>query len=526
MATKRLIILALMGMAIVYSGCKREESWIWQPKISAPVGNVHITLQKLLGDTLVGVNGNGGLSITLNQTLQTISSPDLIRIPDTSIAKTYNIPFISITLNPGNQLVSQGDNIVFKSEAKLTRVLLDKGQLRYKIRNQVDHSIDVVYALPGAKRGGLGFELTGTVPGRSINADGFLSGSIDLSGYELDLRGPGLNGCNTLWATLLATITNTGGSVLVTPQDSLVIEMSFENMVPYYAKGYFGQTIIDQNQETSLDVFKIIRSGSIEWSDAQLDLELINPMGSDFQVTLSNLKANNTKTGEEIALVHPMIGAPIQITRAQEHPLEPKIKRYHFTQSNSNLLQLINTMPDRLRYTSKFELNPLGNISNGQDFVHTNDLPRINLKGVLPLRFSAQNLRLTDTLNLSPPQPGEQSKPLKGTLYLTYKNAFPFSIHLTGIALDDQGKALGPLFENISIPSGNGNGGEGVVTPSEGRIPIALTEQTLQWFYAGKKLIAEGILHTPQPPAFRSIDASAFLDLWLQADVKLELLAK
>lgn len=526
MATKRLLMLAFWGVAVLNTACNREESWVWQPRLSGPVGDVHLTLQKLLGDTLIGSVANGGLAITFNQSLQTISSPDLIRIPDTSIAKNYNIPFISITLSPGSQLVSQSDNILFQSEAKLTRVLLEKGMLRYRIRNQIDHSLDVVYGLPGAKRGGMGFTLSGSVPAQVGNADGMLSGSVDLSGYELDLRGPALNGCNTLWATLTATVTNEGSSVLVTPQDSLVVEMSFENMVPYYAKGYFGQTTIEQNQSTALDVFTRIQSGTIQWSDASLDLELVNPMGSDFQVTLSNLIARNTKTGQEIALVHPVVGVPIQITRAQEYPFEQKSKRYRFTQSNSNLLQVINAMPDRLSYGSKFELNPIGNISNGQDFVHTNNLPKVNLKGLLPLRFSAQNLRVKDTLSITPPQAGEHNKPLNGTLYLSYKNSFPFSLTLSGIAISEQGTTLGPLFLNIPIPSGNGAGGEGVITPTEGRIPISLTPQTLQWFYSGKKLAVEATLTTPQPPTFRTIDAGAYLDLSLQADVKLELEAK
>lgn len=526
MAIKRLLFLAFMGVAIVHMGCNREESWIWQPRLSAPVGNVHITLQKLFGDTLIASSGNGGLAITLSQTLQTISSPDLIRIPDTSIAKNYNIPFISITLDPGSQLVNQGENIVFKSDARLTRVVLDKGRLRYRIRNQIDHSIDVVYGLPGANRGGTGFELSATVPGQTVNGEGIISGTVDLAGYELDLRGPSLNGCNTLRANLLATITNNGSPVLVTPQDSLVVEMSFENMVPFYAKGYFGQTTIVQTQETAIEAFTGIKAGSIEWSDAQLYLELINPMGSDFQVTLSNLKASNTKSGQQIALQHAIVDAPIQITRAQEYPFEQKFKRFHFTQINSNLLQVINCMPDRLSYASTFELNPLGNVSNGQDFVHTNNLPRVNLRGILPLRFSAQNLKVVDTLSINPPQPGNRNKPLKGTLYLTYKNSFPFSLDLTGIALSDMGSTLGPLFQNLLIPAGDGAGGEGVINPSEGRISVPLTEQTLQWFYSGKKLAVEGILHTPQPPTFRTVDVGAYLDLSLQADVKLELEAK
>ena len=63
-------------------------------------------------------------------------------------------------------------------------------------------------------------------------------------------------------------------SVNVTPSDSLIIENTFFDIIPYYAKGYFGNNTYNVGPSTSaFTLFDRIIGGTIDLEDVDFNFK-------------------------------------------------------------------------------------------------------------------------------------------------------------------------------------------------------------------------------------------------------------
>jgi len=112
---------------------------------------------------------------------------------------------------------------------------------------------------------------------------------------------------------------------------------------------------------------------------------------------------------------------------------------------NSNLKQFIEFLPEQIDLKAKVEVNPFGNVSNGNDFIYYNSNIQLRLRTNLPLKISANNLAFIDTIPLSIKDTAILNNLREGKLFMLAENGFPFEMQVEAYFLDTLYSELGRL---------------------------------------------------------------------------------
>ena len=302
--------------------------------------------------------------------------------------------------------------------------------MRIDIKNKTRKILDVRYQIPSATLSGNQFDKTISVPAKSGSNPGSIITDFDLSGYVFDLTGQSGNKVNTLITSIGVKVNcnDISKDTIFAFTDQVTVSNTFMDIVPGYAKGYFGQTLTNIIDTTPVSLFSHIIDGTIDLQDIDIDLSVENGIGADARFTINNLKSINTRTGvPPFALTHSIINSPVNLNRAVDNNGNVTVSTYSvsFNPQNSNIKQFIENLPNKLSYQMELELNPLGNISGSNDFIYYDKLLKTKFDMRIPLSIVANNLTLVDTLDFSM---GKESDNLNfGTLFLHAENGFPFS---------------------------------------------------------------------------------------------------
>ena len=266
-----------------------------------------------------------------------------------------------------------------------------------ELRNEIQSAIFGSFSLPGAIfSNGTNVMEASVGPGTMANPT-FNTVTRDLAGTVLDLRGPGFNDVNTLATSISMLLDPNGNGADVTEGDSVVAKVTYSGLRPEYAKGYFGDRTIHIGPEsTDLDLFQNIISGTLDVDDVTLRLRVENGVGVDVQVALDYLQATNSNSGGTVDLASTIVQGPINLNRAIDlgNTFQPSVYQNTINPANSNVDHFFEVLPDRIGYELDLHLNPLGDISNGNDFLYWNSSLRASLELELPLRLIANDLTL------------------------------------------------------------------------------------------------------------------------------------
>ncbi len=169
-------------------------------------------------------------------------------------------------------------------------------------------------------------------------------------------------------------------------------------MKPYYAKGSVETQQLNINADTvKLGVLEMVKSGSVNLEDIQLKMTVENGIGVDLQALIYQIVGTNPNSGTQVSLSHPSINNTININRAQSHLYQnpeftPSIKEIVFNSGNSNLKAFLENLPSKIGVDAKFIVNPLGNVSGGNDFIFHNSNTSLKLRVDAPLAFAINDL--------------------------------------------------------------------------------------------------------------------------------------
>jgi len=220
--------------------------------------------------------------------------------------------------------------------------------------------------------------------------------------------------------------------------DSLVLSFTFSKLVPSYARGNFAPQSFDVNGETDVTIFGPLLDGNFDFDKLSLSLVLENGIGADVKAKLENFKVSNTQTNQSLNLNHTIVGANLNMTRAIENPYLRTRKYFLLDETNSNVLDFLELKPNKISYSIQGELNPLGNISNLNDFVYSNKLLKAFIDLKIPLNFSAENIVFSDTATFSWPIE-EKREPYinKIKLKMLAQNQIPLGCKISLLFLDE-----------------------------------------------------------------------------------------
>ncbi|MBI4930001.1 MAG: hypothetical protein HY841_04500 [Bacteroidetes bacterium] len=419
---------------LLFFSCRKEKkNPSWDVDVLAPLVKSTLTINNIIPNSLLNHNPDNSLDIVYNTSLYSFST---ISIPDTTIDTIYTSNPFTLSLPAGTFFVNpvdQEQKFPIPNKAQLTKVDVRSGKLVVVVRNRVEEMIRVRYQIPSAKINNLSFDKTFDVPaqtgGGCPGIPTVFTATYDMSGYSLDFRGTSGSDYNTLVTNVSAQINPAAlSNVTVTPCDSIYIGNSFVDMVPQYAKGYFGHTVKDTAGSSTFSLFKHIIDGTLNLEDIDIGFSIENSIGADATFAINNLSSINTRTGDSISLQHPIIGSPVNINRAVDNNGNVTSSLYQFSikpSSPSNILPFIQNLPDRMSYQMNFEINPLGNVSGSNDFIYYNKLIKTNFNMTIPLSLVANNLTMADTMDFKMDASADNFN--HGILYLYAENGFPFT---------------------------------------------------------------------------------------------------
>ncbi|TNF26802.1 MAG: hypothetical protein EP314_05475 [Bacteroidetes bacterium] len=482
---------AIFSLCIVllatHWGCKQDiGNAQWDVDVLAPVIKTRLTLADLVADSLFVADAEGALRLKIETPLIDLPLDSILQIPDTSVEKAISLPIALNNVQPGTEIFPLSDETQYDlDQLALKRVVLRSGKLRLKVKSVLATAVDFTYQIPVARLFGTPFETFQSVPAGSISDTAFATFEFDLSGYDIDLRGSNGSGFNTLVTTYILS-TSEDGQVVSIPANSpfFFLEYSFIGILPDYGTGYFGQQNTSAQEEiTELEALSRITEGQLLLDSVTIGLSVTNGVGADATFLLSGLSSINTRQNSVIELDHELIGNTILLTRALDpagnaNDVIASERHYVLNNGNSNIKQFIENLPDQLGFTFDFQLNPLGNVSSGNDFFYY-DRPFQALMDIdIPLRTTLTNLTLVDTLDWNLSESAVIDAVNSGSFTLVALNGFPMEALIELVLLDENDAILDTLIVPSTVAAPAVDAQNRVIAPLESRIEIPVPDRT------------------------------------------------
>ncbi|MBL7950976.1 MAG: hypothetical protein JNM62_04595 [Flavobacteriales bacterium] len=488
--TSRVALFGLLFLSTLF-GCKKEDDPAsWDVDVLAPLLTTRFTLADIVPDSVQSIGPDGEITLVYSEQLFAVDLDTVLEIPDTNFRYPYAFPLPgndAFTLPAGFPVISQNNLIRFNlPDLELSRLVVKEGLLELRMRNKIASRVLGRFTLPSATFPDGNNELSTSVEAGTPANPSFSSVVRDLAGADFDLRGQAFNDVNTLTTAVAAQLDPAGSGASVTNQDSVIVEATYRDLVPYYAKGYFGSRTIAFGSGTNrFGLFDNFVGGTLDLDRVTLRVNVENGVGMDVRVRLNELRALNTRTGVSVDLQHSILQGPINLNRAID--LGNGSQASHYTNEldndDSNVDAFLENLPNELRYDLELELNPLGNISNGNDFVYHDSRLKADLELEVPLNVIATDLVLENILK--PDLPGNGSDQVLGasTINLFATNGFPFEARVELDIVDRERELLSHVPTTGLITSGVLGSNRLVQSSVRSRIVAELTEDQMDLLY-------------------------------------------
>lgn len=490
--------LLVSAIILLLFSCRKEPS-TWDIEYNGPLARSIISVQDLVQDSSLSVQDDGVVFYYNEFELDASLLDTITRLPDTIITVSFDtgIPF-AIDVPPGIELISDaGDNEITGGDFQLRFARVRSGTLNYKVKSYINGNIDYEYTLPGVTINQQAISIGGLAnPGTPDNPYETF-GELDLANCEIDFTGETGTQYNSVSSDLVIGTSEAfeEGAALI-GNDSLAIELSYENVILEYAKGYFGQYSFEDEVTESFDLLDGIVDGSFQPELFSLDVSLENTVGVDVQLFLGDIFLINTENDELITISSDELLPVYNLSRALDINGNVQVVdelNISLDQSNSNVLELFQILPNEVSVVTGIEINPLGDISSGNDFYYADHPlnPRVALN--IPLCFSADNVLFRDTLSLNEEWSVDFNE---GELYFEISNAFPFSGTLSLNVLDENNQYVETLFEGLELTLPQSNSNFEIVQAGYSEYELPVQTSTINHLQPGFKLAFEWSMNT------------------------------
>jgi hypothetical protein len=515
--------ILILVLSLLWLGCKKDFP-SWQGEYLLPIAHGKLKIQDFISDENIQEESDHSLTFILSDTLFQLRLDTLLKTSDTSLVDSFRWTFSALTIAPGQTVFSGQKESVYKvKDIELKRLKIKSGKIFFQIYNTVDEKLLIHYELPKVSKDGQSVEIDRLIDAGSSGAIGYLEDSIDLADYNIDLTGVLGNKVNILLSSYTIKTNPDGAPTVINTGDQVKIVTSIRDLIPYYGSGYLGSNAAVYASSEYLDVFNNI-SGLIDLEEVDIEMQVQNGLGVDARLTFYELSTENTKTAAQKTLTAPWIGNPVNINRAYdevpaEGPVHYSTYSLDFNKTNSNIDELLEILPDSLRYDLKFELNPLGNISNGTDFIYLDETVNILMNTRIPLHLRTSGFTLGDTILVDI---GDNERTFlentnEATLHLFATNYFPVQADLSIYFIDQNQQRIGVLSENKILQAANTVGI--TTTGVQSRLDFVLTPESIAWLRAAKSLYIKASFNTANAPQKVQLYSDQMLDVQFTLDL-------
>jgi hypothetical protein len=520
--------IALAVVAVFFVSCKKEATR-WHTDWLLPVLNDTLSLSNLYNDSTLSINGTQ-IDINLSRTLLDLSLSDLVKIPDTTITQQYQSNFTVNNVTPGFVFVNSVKvHDLDLGDIQLKKVRVQSGQIQLKVYNPLNTAVLYQIELPGVSQNGQVFIQNYTVQPGTVQNPTIATENIDLSGYEINLGG--LQGLefNKIQSKLTLKTDPNGQAVSIYNNQVFKYEATFENLRFDYAKGYFGSSLITDQQQFTLPYLDKITSGSIALPDLSLDLQIENGFKMALRAQIEQLSASNTQ-GQSVSLSAPSIGPNVYLSPAvgNWNTLQPSTLNLHFDQNNSNIKSYLENLGAFQNISYQLQPNPWGNTAAGHDEAFANSHLRLKISAQMPMALSADGLTLQDTFALNLAQDLSKTHVTGATVVLDATNAFPLACDLVLYFMKD-GQILHTVIADAQLASA----ALGQIDPLDGllkkksKIKIVLPPGLVADLQDLNEVAVAATFATTDPSTGlaiqQQVQANAFLALQLQLQLQTQI---
>lgn len=496
----------IFGTLLLHS-CKKEEFTSWDTAVLAPLAESTLGIDNLLADSLLDKSQTDGVHLKFSRLLSLIDTDSLFKIPDTAFVESYKSPFFfPIKLMAGAKLDSIDNLVKFDfSNSRITELMIESGQSVLTLKNYITDIVLFDFTVPKATLNGKSLihkDLkadTGTIQKPSeINV------ITDLKGYKFDLKGDNQSQFNRLRGKITARLNPQGSGAIIPPNQNLITYSNeFKGLVPYYARGYLGQPVFSAGDSITSEVFSRL-NGNINLKDVKMQLSIENGIGADFSLELKKLVAIKTSSGKNLQLNHEICRSVQTINRAIEtpgevNPFKPYHKSYVLNASNSNVTDFFELLPDKITYDANILVNPLGDISSGNDFIYKTSNIKIKFNLDIPLNLSLSNLSLYDTITTNGIASSSSESIQSGEIRVLAENGFPFDMNIQVKLLDEQRNTLDEFFTQDIIEAAPVNTNSEVIVPKKTTLKLPFNNILRSKLSATRYIVVKANLNS-QPP--------------------------
>ncbi len=498
---KYYLVFFLISLKLFLTGCRKPTLANWDTELVLPILNGNLKINHFLGDSLFYADASNFLYIKYNKRVLNIAPDSLLKIPDTSVVNSFT-NFFPFNINPGqtiNFLPPSETTFELTNNTKLKTAFIKQGKLKLYFSNFVSQPIDLKYKIPSASLYGIPFEIIVTVP----NGSNTVIREIDLSNYQLNLTGINGYNYNTIYQTYTVGLNQNAQATVVPTGTFAQIKAEYQNLVPSYLEGYFGNHLLSFGPDTiQFEIFKNLGVQNFSLTNAQTNFVIKNFFGVDFNGNISQFKS--IKGTQFIQLNNPNI-TNINVnraTKAMNMPI-PSIKNILINETNSNITSFLSILPEKIVYQGSVSANPLGNVSGFQDFSFYGKGIEIFTDILIPLKFNADAFYLSSDIDVELSSLGQLKNIKEGGLKFYVSNGYPFDVILQAYLMDNNGSIIDSLLpqQNNVIIKGQLNSMNLVVSPANSTLNIPLNPDVTEKMLKSKKIrLKAKLIMPPQPP--------------------------
>ncbi len=403
MKAKLLIFSALLVIvSSIFVSCVKEEfdmdtitATNWNPNGAAPLINSSLSMWDILNDydssDLLVVDSNQFVYLVYEDTVYSQSAEELISFGNQNMNYTDNLNIPGGALS-GNYNTSFDYDYDFSLSGgmELDSMYLKQGLLNLTLNSDLNYPATIVLSIPGAMQNGQPYRDT-------LNYSGSSNSMVaDLTGTHLEFDNSVVS--NRLPVHFDVTV-HGDGSANNSPY-FFNFSMGFSNLRFRFLYGYLGQFDLDLNNDTvGIRVYNNNITGTVNWQDPRLYINVYNGWGLPIRTTVDYLEAIRTNAPTSSVVItgtgipNPWdINYPTAIGQVASSSVE-------LNNGNSNLGAALNITPQRILALVSGSTNPNGNVV--KNFVEDVSRMAVEAKLELPFYGTANGFVLQDTFDLS-----------------------------------------------------------------------------------------------------------------------------
>jgi len=515
--------IAVFVLLFVLLGCKKEPT-TWNTSNSAPLLRASLGINDLVADSLLETGDDDLVSIVYSTEIFSFGIDSLVEVVEDTVTNSFSIfPIAELEVTSGQQFFNQSEIVAFEQvDAALSRAVVSAGDLKLTASSDISGDLLFRVIIPEAKKNGFSFEFEAIIPAGSQSDPSIVIESTDMEGYDLNLTGSNGSEFNEIEIISSLIVPEYEEQVTILAANEVSMEITFEGLEVDFVEGYLGSEEFEFDEKSQFENIPELSDAMLNLSDASLDLSISNGFGVDLQALIFNFRAENGTSGDDIDLNHNIIGSTINLSRADIHQgvINPSEKNYLIDQDNSNLIDLLEIIPDSFEISGRAELNPLGNISNYNDFASSASEFKCTAQIEIPLFASFSNLVLREISNIDW---GENSEISKTLLYLHANSTFHANTEISLLLVDDAGNELMDLSELLidnQVPLITGAKSD---QPSITTLVFEFNEQDINVLQQANEIITELRFETTNYPELVEIRSTDKIDILISADIDAQL---